>query len=238
MYGLFSRRRRRRASSNDLVPIRDASAMTDEERLRYQRLRLLLNAAAFRNESMRSLMVAGCRAATGATTTAVLLARTLAEGNRHRVLLVDGNLRAPALHALFDVSNGSGLYDALRQGDDLDPEIHDTPWSHLWLLTAGQAPAASQALFEDKRIGQLLTRLKQRFDFIVLDAAPVLESADPHGLAAEVDGVILVIEADATAVDEAQQAKRDLELAGGRLIGAILNRERDYTPRLLRRFFR
>lgn len=238
MYRLFFRRRPAQPSSNGAAALSGPLVLDDEERLRYQRLRLLLNAPALRNESGRSLMVAACRASTGATTTAMLLARTLADGNRHRVLLVDANLRAPTLAALFDVPHGRGLSDALRHGDDLDPEILETGWPHVWLLTAGEIPAASEAVFEDKRIGQLLTRLKQRFDFIVLDAAPVLESAEPHALAPEVDGVILVIEADRTPVHDAQRAKRDLELAGGRLVGAILNRERDYMPRLVQRFFR
>jgi capsular exopolysaccharide synthesis family protein len=240
MYRLFSSARRRSGplSSNGAAPPGGALESTDEERVRYQRLRLLLTGAAFRSDSVRSLMVAGCRAGTGASTTAVVLARTLAEGNRHRVLLIDANLHRPRLDALCDISNETGLCDALVHGDDLDPPIHETRWSNLWLLTAGHAPAPSEALFEDKRLGQLLTRLKHRFDFIVLDSAPVLESAEPHGLAPEVDGVILVIEAGRTPVHDAQQAKRDLELAGGRLIGAILNRERDYTPRILRRFYR
>lgn len=232
------------------IPVRSRSGVTEgpapscvplefdeHERMRYQKLRLLLTAAASRRDSLRSLMVAGCRASTGATTTAAVLARTLAEGNRHRVLLIDANFRTPALDMVFDVSNRSGLYDLLFDGGHPDPPIHETRWANLFLLTAGRAPASPEAVFEDKRIGQLLADLKHKFDFVILDSAPVLEFPDTYGLAPEVDGVVLVVEADRTPVHDAQQARRDLELAGARLIGAVLNRERDYIPGVLRRFF-
>lgn len=229
---------RRPRSSNGPAPPCVPLEFDERERMRYQNARLLLNGAASRNGSLRSLMVVGCRASTGATTTAALLARTLAEGNRHRVLLIDANFRTPALDIVFDVSNRSGLYDVLFDGEHADPLLHETRWPNLSLLTAGRAPASPDALFEDKRLEQLLADLKRAFDFVVLDSAPVLEFPDAYGLAPEVDGVVLVVEAERTPVHDAQRAKRDLELAGGRLIGAVLNRERDYTPRVLRRFFR
>lgn len=209
----------------------------ERARMRYQKLRLLLNGAASRSDSLRSLLCVGCRAATGATTTAALLAQMLAEENR-RVLLVDANLRTPALHIAFGLPNQSGLYDVLVDEGHPDPVIHETLWPRLSLLTAGRLPGSQEAVFEGKRVGQLLADLKTKFDFVILDSAPVLESPDAYGLAPEVDGILLVVDAERTPVHEAQQAKRDLELAGGRMIGAILNRERDYTPRVLRRFFR
>jgi capsular exopolysaccharide synthesis family protein len=199
-----------------------------------QRLRLLLNGAAPQSDALRALMVVGCRASTGTTTTAALLARTLAEENRRRVLLVDANLRKPALDILFGVSNRSGLCNVVSEGAHRDAPIHETRWPNVSLLTAGRFRASPEAVFEDKRFDQLLSDLKQKFDLVIFDCAPLLEFPDAHGLAPKVDGVVLVVEAERTPVHDAQQAKRDLELAGGRLIGAVLNRERDYIPRVLR----
>jgi Mrp family chromosome partitioning ATPase len=83
----------------------------------------------------------------------------------------------------------------------------------------------------------LITHLKEKFDFIIFDCAPVPDFPDAFALAPKVDGIILVAEADKTLVGEAQRAKRNLEQSGGRILGVVLNRQRDYMPVFLRKFF-
>jgi Mrp family chromosome partitioning ATPase len=92
-------------------------------------------------------------------------------------------------------------------------------------------------VFEGRAIELLLDELKQKFDFIIFDAAPVIEFPDSYALAPKVDGIILVVGAEKTSVDEAQRAKRNIEQAGGRLLGIVLNRRKNHIPVRLRKFF-
>jgi capsular exopolysaccharide synthesis family protein len=201
----------------------------------YQRVRVWLTGAAARGQAVKTVLVVGCRSGAGATTTSAALARTLSEGQRLSVLVIDANFRTPAIGAIFDARSGDGLGDVLHEGLPLDRGVRATGQENLSVLPSGRVSRVPAAVFEGVAIDQFLAEVKQRFDFVIIDGAPVLAFPDAHALAAKVDGLILVVEADKTSVDDALRARRVVEEAGGRVLGVILNRQRDYTPRLLRR---
>jgi capsular exopolysaccharide synthesis family protein len=201
----------------------------------YQKLRVWLTNAAARAPAVQTMMVVSGRASTGSTTTAALLAVTLSEGERLRVLVVDGNFRTPAVRLVFNVRNRTGFNEVISDGTSLELGIQRTGRPNLSVLTTGKVSASPAHVFEGRAIDEVIARLKERFDFIIFDAAPVLEFPDAYGLAPKMDGILLVVAAEQTSIREAQTAKRNLEMAGGRLIGAVLNRQRDYAPRILKR---
>jgi Mrp family chromosome partitioning ATPase len=92
-------------------------------------------------------------------------------------------------------------------------------------------------VFESEIIDRLILQLKKEFDFVIFDAAPVVEFPDAFALAPKVDAVIMVAQSEKTSIEDARRAKFNLEQAGGRILGVVLNRQKDYTPRVLRRFF-
>jgi protein-tyrosine kinase len=201
----------------------------------YQRLRVWLTGTAARGQAVKTVLVVGCHSGAGATTTSALLAQTLSEGKRLSVLVIDANFRTPAMGAVFDVRGGDGLGDVLDEGLPLDRGMRATQRSNLSVLPSGRVSRVPAEVFEGVAIDEFLADVKRRFDFVIIDGAPVLDFPDAHALAPKVDGLILVVEADKTPVDDAQRAKRVVEEAGGRLLGVVLNRQRDHTPRLLRR---
>ncbi len=201
----------------------------------YQKIRVWLTNPATRGQLLQTVMVVSCHAGTGSTTTAALLASTMAEGKRSRVLIIDGNFRTPSLNMIFDVRNNGGLTEVLSAGLPLDAHIQPTTRQNLYVLTSGQISRYAAETFEGDAVNQLLSQLKEKFDFIIFDAAPVLEFPDSYALAPKVDSIILVVEADKTPIEEAQRAKRNLEQAGGRILGVVLNRKKDYTPPFLRK---
>jgi capsular exopolysaccharide synthesis family protein len=152
--------------------------------------------------------------------------------------MIDANFRTPRLGSLFDVRGGDGLGNVLDEDFSVDRGMHQTGRTNLSVVPTGRAGLVPGEVFEGQAIDALLAEVKRRFDFVIIDSAPVLDFPDAHALAPKVDGLVLVVEADKTPVDEAQRAKRVIEDAGGRLLGVILNRQRDYTPRLLRRVLR
>jgi capsular exopolysaccharide synthesis family protein len=203
--------------------------------IEYQKLRVWLTNAAARGDAVQTMMVVSCHGSTGSTTTTALLAATLAEGQRLRVLVVDGNFRTPAVELVFNLSRRTGFKEVIFDGVPLDVGIQRTSRPNLSVMTTGKAMLCAPHIFEGRAIEDVIGRLKEQFDFIIFDAAPVLEFPDAYGLAPKVDGILLVVAAEHTSIGDAQIARRNLEMAGGRLIGAVLNRQRDYVPRILKR---
>jgi protein-tyrosine kinase len=206
-------------------------------RVEYQKLRVWLTNPAGREQPLQTVMVVSCRAGTGSTTTATLLARTLAEGKNFRVLIVDGNFRTSSLNRTFKVKNNGGFTEIVSAGAPFEAHIQPTDRKNLFVLTTGQISLLPAEVFEGKAIEILLAELKQNFDFIIFDAAPVVEFPDSYALAPKVDGIILVVEAEKTSIEDAQRAKRNIEQAGGRLLGVVLNRRKNYIPSFLRKFW-
>jgi capsular exopolysaccharide synthesis family protein len=180
-------------------------------------------------------MVASCERGNGATTTAIGLAATLARRPAARVVLVDADLRAPSLHRLLGVRHGLGLRELLGNGSSSADYVQPTGHPNLFVMTSGLTARSPLEILSPAALGRLVTDLKSRFDFVVFDASPFLEFPDAYALAPHVDAVFLVVEADRTLVDDARRVMRQLEQSGLRAAGVVLNRQRDFTPPLLRR---
>src|SRR5262245_61456080 len=92
----------------------------------YQKLRVWLTNAAARGQGVQTMMVVSCHASTGSTTTTALLAATLAEGQRLRVLVVDGNFRTPAVGLVFNARSGMGFNEVIADSIPLEAGIQKT----------------------------------------------------------------------------------------------------------------
>jgi protein-tyrosine kinase len=201
----------------------------------YQKVRVWLNNYPTANgQRLKTVMVVATRSGTGNTTTAALLASTLAEGGKSRVLIVDGNFRTPSLNMVFEVKNDGGFTEVVTDDGPLETHIQPTNRKNLFVLTSGKISNVPVEVFEGESIDRILAHLREQFDFVVFDAAPALEFPDAFALAPRVDVVILVVESEKTPIDEAQRAKRELERAGARILGVVLNRYKNYTPKLLK----
>jgi capsular exopolysaccharide synthesis family protein len=207
--------------------------------LGYQKIRTWLTNQAVQSQALQTVMVVSCHSGTGSTTTAALLAATLAQGKKSnsRVLIIDSNFRTPSLNFVFNVSNNGGFSETVSNGMLFDVNIQPTNRPNLFVLTSGQISVVPSEIFEGESIDHLITQLKQKFNFIIFDAAPALEFPECYALAPKVDGIIIVVESEKTLIVDAQRAKRDLERAGGRILGVVLNRHKDHTPATLRKFF-
>jgi capsular exopolysaccharide synthesis family protein len=204
------------------------------EEIEYQKVRVWLTNAAARGRRLQTVMVVGFRSGGGSTTTATFLASTLAQGKRHSVLIVDANFRTPALSTLFNVDNRGGLSGMLEERLTIDGDVFaSTDRKNLCVLPTGPLSRYPVDAFEGGTVDSLITEMKKRFDFVVFDMAP-LQFPDAYALAPKVDGIIMVVEAERTSIEEAQRGKAGLEAAGGFVLGVVLNRQREYTPALLR----
>jgi capsular exopolysaccharide synthesis family protein len=210
----------------------------DDARLEYERLQTWISScSADPSSPIHGVMVASCHRSEGTTTTAMGLAATLARRPAARVLVVDANLRTPSLHKVLAMPPRAGLAEFLNNGSAFADYVQPTTHPNLFAMTSGSTARSPLEIFSLTALGRLVALLKSGFDFVVFDAAPLLEFPDAYALAPHVDAVLLVVEADRTLVDDARRVMRELQRLGIRAAGVVLNRQRDYTPRLLRRAF-
>lgn len=203
-----------------------AQPIAEEE---YQKLRANL-LTALGPSSMRTILVTAPRHREGATTVALGLATTLAKDRDSRVLLVEANLRSPAIDRALAAETGVGLIDFLQGRQPVESVVTRVDATNFSVVSAGRITNGAAQSIDFDLLGEMFARLRPEYDFVVIDSPPVNQYADASVLASKVDGVILVIEADRTPVAEAEAAKRQLERVGARILGVVLNRKRSYIP--------
>jgi succinoglycan biosynthesis transport protein ExoP len=169
-----------------------------------------------------ALAVTSPRHGDGKSAVAARLAASLAHSGR-RVILVDANLRRPALHELFGLPNDRGLATALRHGaGPLDEQLARTAVPDLRLLPAGPGAANAAEFLASRELEPLLAALRARADVVVVDCGPVVAVADGLDAMRHCDAALLVARAGASRTHELAQARERIEQAGVRVVGAVL----------------
>src|SRR5205823_3503140 len=113
----------------------------------------------------------------GKTSLSCHLAASLARAGR-RTLLLDCDLRKPSAHRLFRIPEQPGFSELLRGEGALQDVIHATSTKNLYMIPAGQCdPQALQALSQEQ-VPEILSRIREQFDFVIVDSSPVLPVVD------------------------------------------------------------
>jgi capsular exopolysaccharide synthesis family protein len=158
----------------------------------------------------------------GRTTVASQLAASLARAGR-RTLLIDGDLRRPALHSLFDVPLEDGLCEVLRAEVDVADVIRPTHAEGLWLLTAGYCDIDAIHALATEQMQPVFDKLRAEYDFVIIDGAPVLGMSDALIFGQYSDGAILSVRRDHSQMPKINQAAELLRGVGIRIMGSVVN---------------
>jgi capsular exopolysaccharide synthesis family protein len=169
----------------------------------------------------------------GTSTVARELAVLLTRDNNAHAILVDANLRTPSQHKAFGVDRGSGLTEVLTRGLALDEAVRNGNSSRVPLLTSGRPATHPAGVLSAPELRTVLEGLRAKYDWVIVDGPPATVYSDAGILAPLVDGVVLVVEAEKTRWQVAEQAKRILEESGARLLGAVLSRRQFHIPNAL-----
>ena len=188
----------------------------------FRRLRLAIFAGKRPRLKRHAFVITSPERGDGKTTVAANLARTVAQAGR-RVVLVDADLRRPALHAHFDQPGEPGLRDVL-EGTRTADVIRPTHVPNLFFVPAGAPTDRAGQLLEAADWPGILKKLRAEFDVVLVDGPPVLEVSDPLVLAAPSDGVLLVLPSSNVPRDVLGQAQEEINAAGGQVLGLVLNR--------------
>ena len=187
---------------------------------------LLLNEA---NTGRKSFIVTSPSAGEGKTTMAVNIAAILASWGKSTIL-IDANLKDPALEEFFSINDSTGLMDVITGAvalEDAVIQIIDYPFLHL--LTRGTSEAGDISLSSED-IMDTIKELHDNYDYIIFDTASTGESMDPVLLAGAVDAAIIVALSDRTTKDSLSFAKRLIDRNNGEIAGVILNKVQGYVP--------
>jgi capsular exopolysaccharide synthesis family protein len=158
----------------------------------------------------------------GKSILAANLAISIAQSGK-RVLLIDGHLERPQQHEIFGVSQETGLGSVIASDAELDDAIRQTAVNHLWLLPTGPLPADGSEIFTSPRFAELIDVVREQYDFVILDTAPLLMVSDPSVVAPQVDGVLLVLRLTRDSRRQAKRAQEALATVHARLVGVVAN---------------
>ena len=209
-------------SAPDLITLTHPRSAAAEA---YRTLRTSLDFSSL-DQAIHSLVVTSAAPDEGKSTTLANLAVTLAQAGR-RTICVDADLRRPSLHRLFGLPNTSGLTTMMLDDAALaSPPLQAGPSPNLRILTSGPLPPNPAELLAARRVDDVLERLRADSDTVLFDAPPLIAVADAAVLAARVDGVILVVQAEKSRREHVQRAKTMLDRVNARLIGAVLTNAR------------
>jgi len=174
-----------------------------------------------RANNTRVIMVTSAVGGEGKTSLSSQLAASLARAWK-KTLLIDGDLRNPTAHQLFDVPQDPGFSEVLRGELSATEAVRSTPLSRLWILPAGHWDShAVQALAQDN-VRTILEELKQQYDFIIFDSCPILPVADSLLLGQNVDGVLMTVMNDVSRSPAVHAAHQRLEGLGIKILGAVV----------------
>lgn len=187
----------------------------------FRRLRTNLQFLAVDNPP-RVIVVTSSVPSEGKSTTALNLALALAEAD-HKVVLVDGDLRRPSLHNYLNALGQVGFSSVLSGGATLAQVLQETTFGNLTFLGAGTAPPNPSELLGSQAAQKVLSDLREQFDYVIVDSAPLLAVTDSAILATKTDGAIIVCHVGATKRDELSNAVGSLEDVGATLLGAIFS---------------
>jgi len=174
------------------------------------------------DDQAKSLVITSAVEGEGKTTTATNLAVALAQTGR-RVLLVDGDLRRPRTAGLLGLETKVGLTTVLVGRTKLDESIQRHAASGVYVLASGPTPPNPSEVLQSNATRELLAKLRDLFDVVVIDAPPLLPVADAAILAASADGAILVTRHGKTHRDQLRAAAERLRKVDGRILGVVAN---------------
>ena len=168
---------------------------------------------------------------TGEGTSTVLtnFAITLATGG-DSVLVVDANHRNPSLHNTLNVEKKGGLTELLIDNYHIRAVIKKTQIRNLSVITSGIPPSNPFSLFESNTMDYLIAQMKTQADWVFFDSSPISVFNDASPLAAKMDGVVMVVEAENTRWEVAQSARERMKNGKINLLGVILNRRKMHIP--------
>jgi polysaccharide biosynthesis transport protein len=200
--------------------LQDSVSPAFAEAIRAVRTAVLFSSA---DEGSRSLMITSTGPHEGKTLVSSSLAITLAQAGQ-KTLVIDADMRRPRMHEALDRPQEPGLSNVLVGDTKLADAARATAVPNLTFLAAGHIPPNPAELLGSKKYAELLADLRSKYDWIVIDAPPVMPVTDAALVANRAQGVLFVVGSEMTPRQNAAAAIEQLKNANARFVGVVLNR--------------
>lgn len=203
-------------------PLLTQSAPQSPRAESFRQIRTNLQFANFSRHT-KSVLVTSSLPGEGKSTTATNLAIALAQAGQ-TVCLVDADLRRPMVHEYLALDRTAGLTTAILGWADVNDLLQ--PWGAdgLYVLTSGQIPPNPSELLGSEQMKELLSRLEEAFDTVIIDAPPLLPVTDAAVLSQHVGGVLLVVGSQRIRINDLSKSLDSLSMVGSNLLGIVMNR--------------
>ncbi|MBI4926354.1 MAG: polysaccharide biosynthesis tyrosine autokinase [Anaerolineae bacterium] len=175
-----------------------------------------------REDNLKTILITSAEQSDGKTSVSTNLAVSFMQGGK-RVILVDGDIRKPSLHELFDVDENCGLVDLLAGTVPPEKAMHQWGDSNLHVVPVGKGTRLPDQILTPQNVENLLEDLKPLADYVIIDSSPFLVS-DAMIFASKVDGVLAVVRPGHTNRGITRVMRERILIAGGNILGVVLNR--------------
>lgn len=173
-------------------------------------------------QPLKSILVSSTDTEEGKTSIATNLALAMAQNDK-RVILIDADLRNPAIHKFLDIDNETGLSDIFLGKSSLHNAIRVSSEERVAVITAGAEPPNPSELLASRKMDEVLSSLEDIADIVIVDGPPFILT-DAAVLGPKVDGVLLVVRPGFTRQSAAQAMMEQIKRSGARILGVVLNR--------------
>ena len=195
------------------------SRSTAAEAYRALRTSVLLSSA---GRPPKTVLVTSSQPSEGKTTTCVNIAISLAQLGAS-VLIIDSDMRKPSVHKVFGVDYLRGLSTFLSRNVEIQDLIQKLPVKNLSLLPCGPIPPNPAELISSDRMKEMLAKLGEQYDHILIDSPPLANVTDGVILSTLVEGVILVVHGGKSSRDLVRRSRQELLGVGAKIFGVVLN---------------
>jgi len=149
------------------------------------------------------------------------------------VLLLDADLRKLDQQPFFNITLEHSLEETTREGDPVDKALYHIANTSLFLSRFFKDSGSVRQFLDPSAIDDLLGQLRKRFDFIVIDSPPDTVFSIGLATSTSINGVVLVLDAEKTCLDEAENLTGKITNSGGKVLGIVINKERNYIPEFI-----
>jgi capsular exopolysaccharide synthesis family protein len=175
------------------------------------------------NRDVRVLAITSAISGEGKTSIAAQLAVSLARSTGQPTLLIDGDMRSPDLHNVFDIELGPGLAQFLLGKASLDDAIYATDCESLDLMPAGRLATSPHRLLGGGELTSLLSTARQKYCYVVIDTPPILGASEALVMSKAADASLLCVMRDVSRIDQVGCAWDRLATADAHPVGAVLS---------------
>ncbi|WP_204237337.1 polysaccharide biosynthesis tyrosine autokinase [Mammaliicoccus sciuri] len=190
------------------------------EKFRGIRTNILFSTA---DNDVQTIVFTSEKPAAGKSTISANVAITYAQAG-YKTLLVDGDMRKPSQHYLFNTDNMDGFSNLIINKTDYNKAIHKTDIVNLDLLTSGPIPPNPSELIGSEKSLEVFDYLRSEYDFIIIDTPPVNTVTDAQLFSEIAKYVVYVVDVQKNDRNAIKKGKELIEKAGAKILGVVLNK--------------